>query len=114
MYYHDIIESNKKNCTQPWKTVNDILKKKVIKVHSNFLFMCEDSLSNDGFYIASIFNNYFASVAHLLANNLPALNVNLLIFIPNNAQAPFFMFPTCVEEFVNHRYDDEKRKEPWL
>ncbi|KAJ8035576.1 hypothetical protein HOLleu_19299 [Holothuria leucospilota] len=97
MYYYDIIESNKNNSTQLWKILNDILNKKG-NVHFNNLFMCEDGLSNDCSHTANNFNNYFASVAHSLANNLPSVNVNALSFIPNNVQASFFMFPTCVEE----------------
>ncbi|KAJ8032598.1 RNA-directed DNA polymerase from mobile element jockey [Holothuria leucospilota] len=97
MYYYDIIDSNKNNSTKLWKILNDILNKKSM-VHSNKLFMCEDCLSNDRFHIANNFNNYFASAAHSLANNLPSVNVNPLSFIPQNAQASFFMFSTCVEE----------------
>ena len=99
MYYHDIIESNKDNSTQLWKILNDILNKNG-KVHSNNLFMCEDGLSSDRFHIANNFNNYFASVAHSLASNLPSVNVNPLSFIPNNAQTSFFMFPTCDDELL--------------
>ena len=110
MYYANLISLNSNDGGKIWNILNNVIGRKKSD-EFNSTFVCNDVVINDNYAVCNGFNEYFASVAQNLSDNLPLSHVNPLKGLDFNSES-FVIFPTDSDEVLSSINDLKGSKSP--
>ena len=108
MYYANLISLNKNDSGKIWKILNNVIGRNKSD-GSNTVFVCNGEEINDNYTVCNGFNEYFASVAQQLSDNLPPSNYNPLTGLDFNSKS-FVIFPTDLKDGKSPGFDGISNK----
>ena len=102
-YYAKLIENNKNNIKNMWRSLNEIIKKKPQKCDYPEQFKCEDgSVISNKNEISNKFNEYFVNVGPKLAEKIKVNeNSNIYDYLDQPIQNSMYLLPVTEKELID-------------
>ena len=98
-FYVESFARNFGNIKKTWETIREICNGKAVSSIDKILH--NGSYHNEPSEIAAIFNQYFVTIAHDLADALPTTEESPYSYVRPNTSAPFDLYPVTSEEISN-------------
>lgn len=97
-YYSQLVENQKNNIKQTWKTVNKILQKKNDKSSYPDTLTINNKECSDSTKIVNEFNKFFSTIGKTVNSNVPHSTTDYHQYLGNKPNAAFFMIPNTPHE----------------
>ena len=100
LFYDTKLRENQSNPKKTWEFLNEITGRKNSKNAYIDSVKVDDLLIKDETNIANAFNTFFSNIGRVLAENLPATNVNPNLFIPEFSGHELVLTEVTTEQLV--------------
>jgi Reverse transcriptase (RNA-dependent DNA polymerase) len=99
LYYHDQIQSNKKNPKKLWSVLKEVstgksAKNSIDKLNVNGTIVADKTV------IANNFNEFFSTVGNEISNSVQSIDKSPLNFMPDNPNVPLLLLENTVPSQV--------------
>ena len=95
-YYKNLFSSSTKNMKKSWKTLHSLLGTNNSKSCTDKIFSSAKN-DSDKVQIVNKFNDFFANIGNILADQLP-ITASSPLFPSDHVQQSFFIFPPSIDE----------------
>lgn len=97
-YYSNLLNENRNNQRETWKTINEIIGRGNLQGNSQFRIDHDGELIDTDLKVAECFNDYFSSIGQSLANDIQKSHVKFTSFLTKPVSTSMFASPTnCIE-----------------
>jgi len=100
-YYTELLDANKNNAKETWKTINNITNRKRKKSCFPSEFFDNGNTITSDANIANLFNNFFVGVGPSLAKNIPHVEQTFKDYMSDIVEGSIYLNPTDENEVFN-------------
>ena len=97
-YFKDKLDKCNGRSRLIWKVINEAMNKSGVKSGEIESIEVNGQIITDKSEMADHFNEYFASIGRLTANEVDPTNINFESFLPTSSQRSIYLSPTVTEE----------------